>query len=188
MHMKTRIVLTLMLIICTVVPAAAQGGAWLGPQLSIYKATDAVDTRMMGGGALRFKFNEAVGIEGSINYREEAYDNGYVNVRTWPVMVTGLFYPVPVVYGAIGAGWYNTAIDYNLPAGYYGNMVTVETERQQEFGWHFGGGVELPLSPHAKLIGDLRYTFLNYDFQYMPGSGAITSNFYAITVGVLFHI
>jgi len=186
--MVARSVLTLVLILFVAVPLAAQGGIGFGPQIGIYKAQDADDVRIMGGAALRLKFSEVLGVEGSINYREEKYANGFATVKSWPVMVTGLIYPIPVVYGAIGAGWYNTSIEYNLPAGFLGGPSTIASETKQEFGWHFGGGVELPLGAVAKLVGDIRYVFLNYEFQRFPGSDGVNSNFYVVTAGLLFGL
>lgn len=186
--MATRYVMTLVLIILAAVPVVAQGGIGFGPQVGFYKAQDADGARVMGGVALRMRFSEIFGVEGSINYRKEEYGNGFATVTSWPVMVTGLIYPIPVAYGAIGAGWYSTFIDYNLPSGFLGGPATIAAETQQEFGWHFGGGVELPLGSVAKLIGDVRYVFLNHDFQQVPGSNGANSNFYIITAGVLFGL
>lgn len=190
--MATRSILTLILIIFAVVTVAAQGSVGFGPQVGIYKAQDADGVRVMGGAALRIKFSEALGVEGSINYRQEEYGNGSVSVKSWPVMVTGLLYPIPIVYGAIGAGWYNTSIDYNFSSGFLGGPVIqaseITHETKQEFGWHFGGGVELPLGSVAKLVGDIRYVFLNYDFSRFPGSGGVNNNFYVVTAGLLFGL
>jgi opacity protein-like surface antigen len=98
-------------------------------------------------------------------------------------MVTGLIYPIPMLYGAIGAGWYNSSAEITLFPG-----ATPITETHQDVGWHFGGGVELPLGSAATLVGDLRYVYLNYDFQNVPGSSSITSNFYVVDVSLLFTL
>lgn len=181
-------VLTLVLMCFGIVPVAAQGSIGFGPQVGMYNARGADGISLMGGAALRMKFSEVLGIEGSINYREEEYGSGYLNVKSWPVMVTGLIYPIPVLYGAIGAGWYNTSIDYNLPPGSLGGLSTIASESSQQFGWHFGGGVELPLGSVAKLVGDIRYVFLNYDFKNFPGSNGVDSNFYVISASLLFGL
>jgi opacity protein-like surface antigen len=190
-HMRKLTVLVFILIACAAAPAAAQetqSTASIGPQIGFYKAKDADAARGIGGVALRIKLNDAIGIEGSINYRKEDYDNGYVSVRTYPVMLTGLIYVVPVVYGAIGAGWYNTSIDYNIPSSVIGNTITISSETKQQFGWHFGGGVELPVGRAAKLVGDIRYVYLDYNFKDFPGSNGMSSNFYVMTVGLLFNL
>jgi len=154
----------------------------LGPQIGYYKAKDA-DGSIMGGFAWRMKFMPSLGVEASINYRQEKYADDILTVRSWPVMVTGLFYPIPIVYGAIGAGWYNTTFDYDQD-----RVSFLKDETTQEFGWHFGGGVELPVGSSYTLTGDIRYVFLDYNFKEIPGSDNLSSNFFVITAGFLFNL
>lgn len=186
--MRTLAVATIVFIMCTAAPAAEKSGLSLGPQIGFYKSQDADAARGMGGVALRLRLSDGLGVEGSINYKKEDYANGYVSVKSWPVMATGLLYVLPIVYGAIGAGWYNTTIEYNVPPTILGTSVTIANETQQKFGWHFGGGVELPLGTSAKLVGDIRYVFLNYDFKTIPGSGGMKSDFYVLMAGLLFNL
>ena len=154
----------------------------LGPQVGYYKAQSADQSALMGGAALRLKLM-SLGIEASINYRQEKYANGALTVSSWPVMVTGLIYPLPIVYGAIGFGWYNLKFDYDQS-----KLPFFVDETISKVGWHFGGGVELPVGPNIKLTGDIRYVFLNYDFKQIPGTGDLKSNFTVITVGLLFGL
>jgi len=179
--MWKKILLILGLITVLVVPVNAQMVS-LGPQVGYYKAQDA-DGNFMGGVAWRFKFTPLFGLEASINYRQEKYANDALTVRSWPIMVTGLIYPIPIVYGAIGAGWYSTTFDYDQD-----KFSFLEDETTQEFGWHFGGGVEFPIGSNFKLTGDIRYVFLDYDFKEIPGSPDLKSNFYVITAGLLFGL
>ena len=174
--------LLLMGLITLMVAQANALSVSLGPQVGYFKAQDA-DGNFMGGAAWRFKFTKMLGLEASINYRQEKYANDALTVRSWPVMVTGLIYPHPIVYGAIGAGWYNTTFDYDQDT-----FPLLMDETTQEFGWHFGGGVELPIGSSFKLAGDIRYVFLNYDFKEIPGSGDLKSNFTVITIGLLFDL
>ena len=179
MWRKTLLIIGLIALIVT--PMNAQGVS-LGPQVGYYKAQD-TDGNFMGGVAWRMKLMPALGVEASINYRQEKYAKDYVTVRSWPVMVTGLFYPLPIAYGAIGAGWYNTTFDYNQET-----FSFLKDETKQEFGWHFGGGVELPVGTNFKLTGDMRYVFLNYDFEEIVGNSDLNSNFYVLSVGLLFGL
>jgi len=194
--MSTRITMIAVLILFAAVTVVAQSGTpeggnskssvYIGPQLGMSKARDAEDFTFMGGAAIRFKLAQALGIEGSINYRSDDYYDGTVTAQSWPFMVTGLVYPFPAVYGAIGAGWYNTTFSFNPPAGYTGDPVADETT--QDFGWHFGGGVELPLGASVRLVGDIRYVFLDYSFETVPGTEGVDSDSYVITVGLLFGL
>ena len=164
--------------------------AYIGPQLGWQKAADADNSKFMIGGAFRIKLSPSFGMEGSINYRQEKYNNGAVTVTSWPVMITGLLYPINIIYGAIGVGWYNSSFEY---APTILSLGSSRTETEQKFGWHFGAGVEIPLSgsensPNSILTADLRYVFLNYDFQKMPGSPGLKSDFVVFTVGLLFNL
>jgi len=167
-----------------VVPVNAQGIS-VGPQIGYFKAQDADKGNYMGGGTFRLKLSPALGVEASLNYRQEKYANDALTIRSWPVMVTGLIYPLPIAYGAIGAGWYNTTFDYDQ-----NNVLlqAIKDDTKQEFGWHFGGGVEVPVGSNFKLTADLRYVFLNYDFKEIPGSGDLNSNFYVLTFGFLISL
>jgi hypothetical protein len=153
----------------------------LGPQLGFYKARNADRGAFIGGVACRLKFTKVLGAEASIAYRQETYGNNAVTVRSWPVMATGLIYPIPYVYGAVGAGWYNLSFDYNQDMNPFLN-----DETKQKFGWHFGLGGEVPVGKIIKIITDVRYVFLDYDFQLVPGSDHMKSDFLVITAGVLF--
>lgn len=155
----------------------------IGPQAGYYKAQGADQGNFMGGAALRLKLIPVLGVEASINYRQEKYAGDLLTVRSWPVMVTGLIYPLPMIYGAMGFGWYNTTIDYDQS-----RLPLLKDETAQKVGWHFGGGVELPVGTKVKLTADIRYVFLDYDFKEIPGHGDLSSNFYVITAGFLFGL
>jgi opacity protein-like surface antigen len=154
----------------------------IGPHLGWYKAADADDGKVMFGGAIRVKLSNSFGAEGSVDYRAEDYRNESIIVRSWPVMLTGMLYPVENIYGAIGVGWYNSEIDFEK------DLDFIDSKSSQEFGWHFGAGVEIPMSERILLNGDFRYTFLNYDFEEVPGSDEISSDIFAITAGLLYII
>jgi opacity protein-like surface antigen len=176
MWKKTLLLMGLITLIATQVNAQSFS---FGPQVGYYKASDADKGAFMGGVAWRLKLMPALGVEASINYRQEKYGDDALTVRSWPIMLTGLIYPLPYVYGAIGAGWYSVTFDYDQD-----KLPFLEDKTTQKVGWHFGGGVELPVGPKFKLTGDIRYVFLNYDFQEIPGRGDLKSNFYVIMVGL----
>jgi len=152
----------------------------LGPLVGFSKSSD-TDAKVLFGAALRAKFLPALAIEGSINYRQDEFADNTVTVRSWPVQVTGLFYPLPIAYAAVGAGWYNTSFDFD-------DSLNLNNDTQQEFGWHFGGGLEIPLATVAKLAVDLRYVFIDYKFETVPGVGDAKDDFYMATAGVLFNL
>lgn len=157
----------------------------LGPQVGFQKAVDADEGKFMGGAALRLILIPGLGIEASINYREEKYMDGGLTVRSWPIMITGMYYFLPIVYGAVGTGWYNTTFDFNQDK--FPFKLTAD-ETKQKIGWHFGGGLELPIGTNAKFIADLRYVFIDYNFDYVPGFSDTKSNFYLLSAGLLFNL
>ncbi len=170
-----------MLAALTVAEGVRAQGIYIGPQAGYQRARDADEGDFLGGIALRTKFSQAFGVEGSINYRQEEFEDDAVTVRSWPVMVTGLIYPIPFVYGSVGGGWFHTTFDYSDEL----NDAGTNDNTESEFGWHFGGGVEIPLGRVA-LAADIRYVFLDYDFDGLPGRD-IDSNFYMVTLGILFN-
>jgi hypothetical protein len=185
--MKQRCVAILAFSLLAIIPVFAQStlgtvqpSAGIGPQVGYFKSRDADDGRIMGGGMVRIKI-AALGLEGSVSYREEDYAGGQITVKSIPVMATGLIYPLPMLYGSIGAGWYNSKIEYKF-ANY------AASEDKQRFGWHFGAGTELPLGTAARIVGDIRWVFLDYDFQTVPGQSGLNSNFYVASAGLLFNL
>jgi opacity protein-like surface antigen len=183
--MWKRALLTMGLIALMVSQVSAQKIS-LGPQLGFQKGRDADVGKFMGGVALRVKLTRALGVETSINYRQEKHTNGAaLTVRSWPLMATGFIYAFPTVYAAIGAGWYSTT--FNNGSSRLSSQIIVD-EKRREFGWHFGAGAELPVSSRLILTTDFRYVLLNYDFKAISGIGNLGSNFYVITAGFLFSL
>jgi opacity protein-like surface antigen len=155
----------------------------IGPQAGYYRVKDADEGNFTGGAAIRLKLIPFLGVEASLGYRQEKYADALLTVHSWPVMVTGLIYPLPMIYGAMGFGWYNTTFDYDQD-----RLPLLKDETAQKVGWHFGGGVELPVGSNVKLTADVRYVFLDYDFKGVPGSADLNSNFYVVTAGLLFGL
>lgn len=181
--MSTKKLVVALLVFAVSMPVFGQG-IKLGPQLGYQKAIDADQGKLMGGAALRAKLLPALGIEASINYRSETYADGLLKVQSWPVMVTGLYYPLPILYAAVGTGWYNTTFNYDQS-----KLPGIKDNTEQKVGWHFGAGVELPAGSGTTLTADIRYVFLDYHFKDLPGHGRLNnSNFYIINVGLLFGL
>jgi opacity protein-like surface antigen len=186
--MAARCALILVLFIFGAAPLAAQSVVRLGPLVGLYKGRDADGYRVIGGAALRFRLSDMIGIEGSINYRKEEYNHESVGVQSLPLMVTGLLYPVPFVYGAVGAGWYTTSVSYHAPPGTTASLISVSRGTQQQFGWHCGGGVELRAFSFVTLVGDIRYVMLNDNFRSSPGNNSVISSSPVMTAVLLFDL
>ncbi len=182
--MKTIILFATVVSLILAAPIAGAQDFHIGPQLGFYNVEDSDDDfKTMIGGAVRVKFIPILGGEASINYRQEDYLNNAVTIKSYPVLVTGMLYPVEVLYGAVGFGWYNYRLDYSDEV----NDTGIDDESEQEVGWHFGGGIQLPVGDRALVTGDLRYVFLDYDFGEVPGDG-VDADFYMLHVGLLFKL
>ncbi len=154
----------------------------IGPQLGYHKSEDAEGAVMLGA-AGRFYLARSLALEASINYRTEEYDGGALKTTMYPVMVSGMLYFFPLLYGTVGAGWYNTKIDYAEEF----NLLGLKDETKSEFGYHIGIGAELGLG-NLILTGDVRYVFLDLKLDRLPGIKEFKNNFYIITAGVLFEL
>ncbi|MFH2049089.1 MAG: outer membrane beta-barrel protein [bacterium] len=165
---------------------SSQTGMYLGPHLGIQKSQDAEDTNYLIGATLRLKLMPVLGAEGDFGYRQEKYGSDVLTVKSWPVTITGLIYPLPIIYGGLGAGWYNTTFDY---ANTY-NDAGFDDKTTQKFGWHLAAGIELPASPKIKLFGDVRYVFIDYNVKDVPSAvlDGVNADFYSINFGLLFHL
>lgn len=161
---------------------ASNGEAYsqLGLHLGMQKARDADEASSMVGSSIRSRL-ENYGIEASIDYRREKFFDGEATVTTWPVMLTLLYFPIPFIHGDIGAGWFNTSIDYSTTLENQG----AKDNASQKFGWHFGGGVEFPIQK-VTLTAIVRYVFIDYDWNYVPGTSGRRGDFYMMTFGMLF--
>jgi opacity protein-like surface antigen len=166
--------------------AKSQTNVFLGPHLGIQKSKDADKANYLAGITLRAKLSPIIGLEGDVGYRQQKYGNDALTVKEWPVTITALIYPAPVLYGGIGAGWYNTTFDY---ADRF-NQAGIDDETTQKFGWHLAAGIEVPASPQMSVFGDIRYVFLKYKIKELPGAvlDGAKADFYSINIGLLFRL
>ena len=184
---KTTIHMVLLIAVLST-SASARSFLGVGPRGGYYKSQDAEEGEWLFGGGVRLKLG-TLGFEGSIDYRSEQYASGALTVRSWPVMASVLLYPLPIVYGVAGMGWYNTTMDYDQSKfGPLNGLLVPEDKTDQEVGWHFGGGVELPLGRTTTLAADIRYVFIDYDFGDLPGSDEYRTDFYAVTISLLWGL
>ena len=180
--MKRTTIMTLALALACalgVSPAVADGIGF-GPHAGYYRNRGSDDGDFLFGAAMRARFLGVLGAEASIDYRQDEFGDDLVTARTWPIQVTGLVYPLPVLYGAVGAGWYRTTYEFDTPG--------VESETLKDFGWHLGGGLEVPLGEVVSLTGDVRWVYLDTDFSQLPEEVQRDNDFYVFSMGVLFGL
>jgi hypothetical protein len=144
----------------------------IGPQVGFVKSIDADNTTLMPGLAVRLNLL-GFGIEGSMYYKSEEFQNGAVKTKSYPINLTAMFHLLPIIHGEVGVGWYNTQIDFSNP------ISSIKNETKNNAGYHLGVGTQIPLG-NIYLTGDLRYVFLD-----ISSVASFKSNFYVVMVGAM---
>jgi opacity protein-like surface antigen len=167
-------------------PALAQGSFLVGPHMGIQDQTGADETNSLFGATARMKLLPVLGVDGMISYRQDDMSGGIGRVRTWPVMVTGLVYPLPFIYGGAGGGWYHTTYDFNDQT----NDLGIDDQTNTEFGWHLALGAEIPASTWLKFTADYRWVYMGDAAPDLPDvvAGDVPTDFRLITLGMLFSL
>jgi hypothetical protein len=137
---------------CGPAPAAASGIGIRGAWVDTPERED--DTQMVGG---FFRLGNRIALEAAVDYRNTKLGGG-AEVRTWPATLSLVAFPIPYIYGLAGIGWYNTTLE--LPASFGGMEDT-----WREFGYHLGAGIQAPIVTSLSFVGDLRYSYVGYDFD-----------------------
>ncbi len=185
--MKKSAVLLLLLIALLVLQSDVFAQFYVGPRAGYYKTKDADEGQVYGGAVTRLAFG-GVSIEGAVDYRQEEYEGGLMTMRSWPVQVSALLYPLSSLYGVAGAGWYHTTLDYNADKfEELGSSVIPEDKTTSTLGYHLGAGLEVPLGT-ARLTLDVRYVFLNYDLDKIENLPETDHDFLAVTLGLLWQL
>jgi outer membrane protein W len=142
------------------------------------------ETSSMVGGQLRIR-GPFFGAEGAVDYRSEDLLPG-VDLKTWPVTASALLYPLPYVYGLAGVGWYHATIAFDNDT----LNDAIEDQTTSEIGYHLGAGAELPISTGVALTTDVRWVFIDYDFDQVDevqDLGNAESDYMKFRAGVLFY-
>lgn len=143
----------------------------IGPRAGFYKSKDADEGAWYGGVQARFRLGEVIGLEVAADYRsEETFEvdsptfSGEINQRSYPVTASLLvFLPIlphfsPYLVG--GGGIYYTKIDYSDSLEDLGFDDRIE----RPWGWHVGGGLEIPFTETVAINADVRYIFMDSEF------------------------
>jgi hypothetical protein len=151
------------------------------PALGITNSTEDSDddVQLLGSLALRGNIAQALKAEVGVQYRNESYMNGDLKTHMWPI--TGSLYvtPTPQLYVGGGVGWYHTSYEYDDATG-------VEDHTSQDFGFHVGGGVQVPVA--EKMAVDLggRYTFMDDVETELDDLDNLNPDFWTTTLGLAF--
>jgi opacity protein-like surface antigen len=159
---------------------AQNSGLGIGAHYSWVRNQDTDESTGMLGAMARLR-GDFVGVEGAVDYRNEDL-GGDVEMKTWPVTASLMIYPIPVVYGLAGLGWYNSTLDF--PDG-----SLFEDQTDTQLGYHLGAGLELPMATNLRLTGDFRYHFVDYEFDDIPSSiGNVDADAFSLNGGVIIYL
>ncbi len=151
----------------------------LGGRYNYNDTLDSDRTAHMGGALLRAR-NKWLGFEGSVDYHQEELLSS-TDLRSWPISASILAFPIPIAYGIAGLGWYNTTIDFP-------DDGPIDDQTDSALGYHVGGGVELPVSNSVRFTTDVRWLFVDYEFDDIPESvGQVDADQFQFNAGVLFY-
>ena len=178
--MKNKISTLVILLILTA-SVGAQSFS-IGPQIGFIKTKDADKASIMPAIAARLNLI-GLKVEGSIGYKSDEYGSGEIKTKSYPILLTGMLSVFPFIHAEAGIGWYNTKIDYSSAL----QALGAKNETTQDIGYHLGAGAELPLG-NVVLTGDIRYVFLNVDFNNTVKLASQKSDYYTINVGLLFKL
>jgi opacity protein-like surface antigen len=189
--MKSRLLLMLALAVL-VAPVASYGGVLgVGGHLGYFKVSGDGEKTVYGGGHVRLRLPILLSFEGALDYRPAVSRDvsnapgGELDVTTYPITVSALAYPFPGLYLLAGIGWYNTTLELKNPTSSSGP----DSDTHDNFGSHFGAGLELPVGSNTSLIGDVRYVFLNYDVRDLDIAGLkeLDADYVSFAVGITFY-
>jgi opacity protein-like surface antigen len=151
------------------------------PALGITNSTEDSDddVKLFGSLAVRGNLADALKAEVGVMYRNESYMAGDLNVRMWPITASLYVTPTPQLYLGGGVGWYNTTLDYD-------NDLGIDSNTEQDFGFHVGGGIQVPISEAAAVDLGGRYTFMDEIETELDDLDNLNPDFWTTSLGLAF--
>ncbi|MBN1448204.1 MAG: outer membrane beta-barrel protein [Bacteroidetes bacterium] len=150
----------------------------VGPRAGWYESTAADEGALYYGFQARLRWGRNVGLEVAMDYRDnELFGAGTVELRRLraevmyiPVSASlMIFAPVGAwlnPYGVAGIGWYYSITEYDLlDAGTEDVKRLLRDDSAFEPGYHFGLGLEIPLTQNISIHADARYLFLGTEIR-----------------------
>lgn len=136
---------------------AGANAVGVGAHVADFKASDAQDGKTFVGGQLRLKLGGGLGLEASVDYREDFYESAEqrVTLKSVPLLfsLTAELLPrspiTPYLLG--GGGFYFTKIRLKT------DFVDID-DSQTKFGYHLGAGVVVKPGSRIGIHADYRYT------------------------------
>lgn len=181
-----RFLFFLVLFVLLAAPAAAQVGKFgIGAHGTLLPSVtdngDDEDGREFAFGVqARMRFTDNLGFEASVEFREEMIDDD-VTLKLYPIQFSLLYYLLPSsrvgIYALGGLGWTRSSLE----GDFFG-----EDAEDSQMSYHFGGGIEVPVSESIGVFGDFRYLNVDLDFGDLLARDIETSGWQA-NFGVNFY-
>jgi hypothetical protein len=192
-EMMRLVLLPVLILAATLLPGSADAGLFgLGGHAGYFEVSDDGEKTFFGGAHARLRLPLFIAIEGALDYRPSATrtviypsPGTEVDVTTYPMTLSALAYPTPMIYVLAGVGWYNTTIEIKDS----GLITGITSETNDNFGSHLGAGLELPVGGNKSVFADIRYVFLDYDTTKLDLGDVdeLDADYYAIQAGLTFE-
>jgi len=160
--------------------SVAFSGFGLGGRYAFVNNQDTDESSHMLGALARAR-GKFLGLEAAVDYRNEEFGND-IDLKTWPATASLLVLPIAPVYALVGLGLYNTTIDFPDDSAF-------DDETQTELGYHLGAGAEILLNDAVSATGDVRWHFVDYEFEDIPSSvGEVDADVFTVNLGLIFYL
>ncbi|MFN0149772.1 MAG: outer membrane beta-barrel protein [bacterium] len=157
----------------------AFSGFGLGGRYAFVNNQDTDESSHMLGVLARAR-GKFIGLEAAVDYRNEEFGND-IDLKTWPATASLLILPIAPVYALVGLGLYNTTIDFPEDFAF-------DDETESKLGYHFGAGAEILLNDAVSVTGDVRWHFVDYEFENIPSSvGEVDADVMTVNLGLVFY-
>ncbi len=148
------------------------------PSIGVTRSSyDNADTKSYLGLAIRGSLMPMLKHETAIGYRSEEVSGfgGVMKMTTVPMTESVWFAPIPMLYAGGGVGMYFSSLTYE--------NVPVPNTSDRQFGYHVGGGINVPLAPMIGVDLHSRYVFMNEVPTGLP-QGNLDPDFWSTSVGI----
>ena len=151
------------------------------PAIGITNSTEdsGDDVKLFGSLAVRGNIAQALKAEVGVMYRQQSYMSGDLTARMWPITASLYVTPTPQLYLGAGVGWYQTTLDYDEDLG-------IADDTSQDFGFHVGGGVQVPVAEKISVDLGGRYTFMDNVETELNDLDNLNPDFWTTSLGLAF--
>jgi len=155
--------------------ATARAGEFV-PSIGYSRTPESDKNQMIYGLSLRGAGSRRMTSELAVGYRNEGYSGGDMTVRTIPVTLSAWMAPSRTIYVGGGLGYY-------FMAQKYAASLSLGEQTSHQLGYHWGGGILLPMG--AKSALDLQYRNVRLERQDtgLPG-GSFDPSFWSVSAGI----